>query len=114
MEFIAASSALVGAWANRCNVFILVPLSGGVIALAALFGAAHGEHWGSVAVGAAVAAASLEAGYVARLIASLLADRLRSYVLLPMPPEGQPPQREPVLLPSVEGPVQSAAGGRQR
>ena len=116
MEFtlwlIAAVSGLVGCWAGRYSVVILAPLAGAALVLSILVSMALGESMGSIAAGAAVAVACLEAGYIAAfVIPALMAPAAES--------SGQA-QSEPALLaelayvPLPEVRMEDAAYGRRR
>jgi hypothetical protein len=79
MMIIGLLGLLAGAFlALRWNVLVLVPAIGIALPLVALIGIARGEGAGSLALDMLVAITCIEAGYVARLFAYVLADATRA------------------------------------
>jgi hypothetical protein len=75
MVLIACLGLLLGALlALRWNVLVLVPAIGIALPLVASVGIARGESAGSLALDMLVTITCIEAGYIARLFATVLAD----------------------------------------
>jgi hypothetical protein len=106
LELIAAYCALIGLWAGRCNVFMLVPLTGAALVPAGWVGAARGEGWEEIAIGMGVAAACLQAGYFASFAGPALVEQIARGARARVPVDGK-----------AWGPAQvtkNAADGRRR
>jgi hypothetical protein len=130
LGLIAVLCALVGVGANRCNVFILAPLIGGMLALAVFIGFARGESVGTIAAALAIAVACLQAGYVGPLIITALTAGEEARPRVPASVDADVraralvkvygPHREPVLLaeltylPSPANQIVDAAEDRRR
>jgi hypothetical protein len=83
VHIIASVSALIGALlASRWKVLVLVPAIGAALPLVVLIGIARGEGAGALAADMAVTVASIEAGYIAALVANVLLDAARTAVMM--------------------------------